>query len=114
MLDAMHSLVLQILEELVKRMLDGRHHANTSVLVHVVVEATSNRIGVVHGNKVMISHMRNLEVTLVRVLRSVQVCVVVHIVGHSVSVPVIGTVFDSMGVMVLIYMLRMMLTIVKI
>ena len=114
MLDAMHCLVLQILEELVKRVLDGRHHTNTSVLVHVVVVAASNLIGVVHGNKVMISHMRNVEATLVSVFRSVHICVFVHVVGHSVSVPVIGTVFDSMGVVMLIHMLWVMLTIVTV
>ena len=114
MLDAMHSLVLQILEELVKRMLDGRHHANTAVLVHVVVVAASNLIGVVNGNKVMISHMRNVEAALVSVLRSVIECVVMHVVGHSVSAPVIGTVFDSMGVVMLVHMLWVMLTIVTV
>ena len=115
MLDAMHCPVLQILEKLVKRVLNGCHHANTPVLVYVVVVAASNLIGVVHGgNKVMICHMRNVEATLVSVLRSVQVCVVVHVVGHSVSVPVVGSVFDSMGVVVLVNMLWVMLTIVKV
>ena len=113
-LDAMHCLVLQILEELVKRVLDGRHHANTSVLVHIVVVAASNLIGIVNRNKVMISHMRNVEATLVSVLRSVHVCVVVHVVGHSVSAPVIGTVFNSMGVVMLVHMLWVMLTIVSV
>ena len=116
-LDAMLSPVLQILEQLVKRMLDRRHHANTLMLVHVMVKSTSNCIGVVsgRGHIMMIGHMMSdIEVTPVDVVRSVQVSIVVHIVGFPVGMPVIGTVLDSMGVVMLIHMLWVVLTIVTV
>lgn len=47
-------------------------------------------------------------------LRSVRVSVVMPVMGLPNRVPVIGTVLNSMRVMVLIYMLWVMLTIVKV
>ena len=114
-LDAVNSPVLQIFEQLVKGMLDRRHHANTRVLVHIVVVAAGNLIGFVHRSKLMIGHvMRNLEVALVDVIRSVHVCIMVYIVGRSGRMPVIGAMLDSMGVVMLVDMLWVVLTIVKV
>ena len=114
-LDAVNSPVLQIFEQLVKGMLDRRHHANTRVLVHIVVVAAGNLVGFVHWSKLMIGHvMRNLEVALVDVIRSVHVCIMVYIVGRSGRMPVIGAMLDSMGVVMLVDMLWVVLTIVKV
>lgn len=119
MLDSMNSRVLQIMEELVKLVLDRLHHTRALVLLYIVVVATGTLIWVVRQKvmattHVVVSDMLKLKVTFIRVLRSVRVNVVMPEVGLPIRMPVIRAVFDSMGVVVLIYMLWVMLSIVKV
>ena len=105
------------MEEFVKLVLDRLHHARARVPVHIMVIAVTIMCMVrlaMPAADVVIRNMRKLEVTPVRVLGPVRVHVVVPVVGFPFMMPIIGSVLDSVGVVMLIHMLGVMLTIVKV
>ena len=114
MLDTVDRRVLQVVEELVELMLDRCHHARALVLlniVHVAIALVRVVLIVVHIGDVMDVEV---EIALVRVLRSVRVLVMVPVVSLTIGVPVVRTMLNSMRVVVLINMLWMVLTIVTV
>ena len=86
-------------------MLNSLHHANTFMSLDIVVVAIAFvRVVslIVSTADVTVGHVLKLKVALVRMLRSVVVLVVVLVLSLVLVSPVIWTVLDAMGVMVLL------------
>jgi len=115
--------VLQVMEQLVELVLDCAHHARSFMLLHIMVVAVAlvNVVGLVVPSvdeilaaEVMIGDVLKLEVTLVGVLRAVDVLIMVPVVSLRVVSPVIWLVFDTVAVVVLVDMLWVVLTIITV
>ena len=98
-------------------MLNSLHHANTFVSLDIVVVAIAFvRVVslIVSTTDVTVRHVFKLKVALIRMLRSVVVLVVVLVISLMLVSPVIWTVLDAMGVMVLVDVLGVMLTVITV
>ena len=98
-------------------MLNSLHHANTFMSLDIVVVAIAFvRVVslIVSTADVTVGHVLKLKVALIRMLRSVVVLVVVLVMSLVLVSPVIWTVLDAMGVMVLIDVLGVMLTVITV
>jgi len=116
MLDAVDGRVLQIMEELIKLMLDSSHHACALVsldIVRIAIAIMRVMCHVVHITGLCVM-MVEIEIAAIGVLRTVLVHIMVLIVSLAIDKPVIWTMLDTMSVMVLIHVLWVVLTIITV
>lgn len=104
-LDSVVGVVFHIMEELVELMLHLVHHTGALVEVNVMVE-----VGIVKRMEIT----TKLKVSLITVFGCVTVGVVMLVVCMMFVSPVVGTMLDSVMIVVVVSMLGMMLAVISV
>ena len=112
MFDSMFYSFVQIVEEVIKLMINFSHQCLTFMGINIVIKIDITMITRI-GFWMVIAGVRDPEVTFVGVLRHGQVSFMFP-VRMCVLHPIVRSVLDAMHVVVLVNMLRMVLTIVAI
>ena len=112
MLNSMNCAMFQIMEKVVKLMFNLMHNCCTTMEVNIMLIISTLIMPVVV--EISISMVTNFKAATVGVIRCMLVLIVVHIVCMCVVKPVIGSVFDTVRIVVFINVLRIVLTIVTI
>ena len=112
MFDSMFYSFVQIVEKVIKLMINFSHQCLTFMGINIVIKIDITMITRI-GFWMVIAGVRDPEVTFVGVLRHRQVGFMFP-VRMCVLHPIVRSVFDAVHVVVLINMLRMVLTIVAI